>query len=448
MKKRMSFLLAMAMLLCLCACDNTPATEEPTASPTIQGQPDPTKPADPADPPVTASPVGVYGCTGISTEGPDNYQEMGYGQLCIYEDHTGDIYFDDYYHDFTWVMEGDRFIATTNDEPSISIEGTLKAGIMELVYEGNVYLRFQQQTQQELDQLAVDFLRECMVDTAQKMAVAYLGWYEGEEDFSGWLSKSCPKLLEEYPFIASVPEEQIIGQFGEVYCLVPKDEQANVTIGLLKNDDSGEIAKVLHQSNNGEPLLLICNYDGSYPNMQVTVQETTGEELVFYPQIGRMGGVVIPKDDSLEELMFDFTDYFEVYQDYYTAMLVKAWYFADEEHLISTCWNHYEDTLEDRCWVLNVSGDGTVQMDLLLDGVPVDAEHYEGTWGLNYSDDTGLTYLYLDILRDDGKRINDEYVVLKCNYSNGILLGIHEDQERPPFIGNGETVSFWWGSVG
>lgn len=445
MKKWMTLLLVFTMLLCLSACDNTPDIEESTVASTTQSQPDPTEPTDPVEPPAAGSPVGVYRCTGLSTESPDNYHEMDYGQLCIYEDHTGDIYFDDYYHDFTWVMEGDRFIANTNDEPSIVIEGTLKDGIMELVYEENVYLCFQQQTQQELDQLAVDHLRDCMEDTVQKMAVAYLGWYEGDEDFSIWLSKSCPKLLEEYPFIASVPEEQIIGEFGEVYCLIPKDEQANVTIGLLKDDGSEEIAKVLHQSNTGEPLLLICNYDGSYPNTQVTVQEPPGEELMFYPQLGRMGGVVIPTDDRLEALMFDFTNYFEVSPDYFSAMLAQEWYFPDEEYLMSTCWNYQEDTSEDRCWVLNLDGDAA-QLDLSVDGV--NSERYTGTWSLNYSDDTGLTYLYLDILRDDGKRINDEYVVLKCNYSNGILLGIHEDQERPPFIGDGETVSFWWGSVG
>lgn len=445
MKKWLPLLLAMAMLLCLCACDNRPDPENPPAAPTAQGQPDPTNPADPTDPPQTASPVGVYGCTGLSTEGPDSYREVNRGELCVYEDCTGDIYFDDYYHDFTWVMEEDRFLATTFDEPSISIEGTLKDGVMELVYDGNIYLRFRIKTIEEMDQEAVDYIRVGMEDTAQKMAVAYLGWFEGDEDFGVWLERNCPQMLEAYPFLARIPEERIVGEHGEVYCLVPKDGQAEITIGLLKDDGSGEIQKELYHGENGEPVLLMCNFDGSYPNTEVLVQESTGEELRFYPQTGDTNAVVIPTNDSLENLMCDFTDYVEVLGDYYRAMLAQDWYFPDEQYLMSTCWNYHEDTPEDRRWILNLGGD-TLQLDLSVDGVT--AERYTGTWSLNYSDGTGLVYLWLDLLCSDGEQIAVEYVVMKCPYDNGILLGIHEGQDGNPVLNGENQVCFWWGSVG
>jgi hypothetical protein len=449
MKKWMALLLAMAMLLCLCACNNTPDTEDPIKAPTTQGQPDTTEPADPTEPtepPVPVHPEGVYGCTGLSTEGPNSYNEVDYGELCLYEDQTGDIYFDDYYHEFTWKLEGTQFLAITTDSTPISIEGTLKDGVMELVYEENVYLRFQIKTQQELDQEAVDLLRDWMVDSQMKMAVAYLGWYEGDEDFSTWLSENCPSQLVDYPFIANLPQKQIVGEHGEVYCLVPKDEQAEVTISLLKDDGSGETQKELYHGENGEPLLLLCNFDGSYPNTEVFVRESTGQQLMFYPQTGDMGGVVIPTNDDLEELILDFTYYFEVYPDYFTAMLAQGWSFPDEQYMISTCWNYQEDTPEDRQWILNLSGEGDVQLDLAVDGVT--AECYTGTWSLNYSDSTGLVYLWLDLLRDDGEQITVEYVVMKCPFDNGILLGTHEDQEGLPILMGDENESFWWGSVG
>lgn len=442
MKKWMTLLLAMAMLWCLCACDNTPDPENPPAAPTTQSQPDP---INPTDPPVTASPVGVYGCTGLSTEGPDDYREAEYGELRVNADGTGGIYFDDYLHEFTWEMNGDRFFAVTSDEPSISIEGILKDGMMELVYEENVYLRFQMKTQQELDQEAVDYIRVGMEDTVQKMAVAYLGWFEGDENISVWLRRNCPQMLEAYPFLARIPEERIVGEHGEVYCLVPKDHRAKVTISLLKDDGSVEGQQILHRSENGEPVLLMCNFDGSYPNTEVFVQESTGEELRFYPQTGDTNAVVIPTNDSLEKLMCDFTDYFEVLGDYYRAMLAQDWYFPDEEYLMSTCWNYQEDTPEDRCWILNLGGDA-LQLDLSVDGVT--AERYTGTWSLNYSDDTGLVYLWLDLLREDGEEIIVEYVVLKCPYDNSILLGTPEDQEGLPILNGEDYISFWWGSVG
>jgi len=453
-KRVLLCLMAVAVLLSVCACGDKepekkddPTTGTSSATGTSATPPQPDEPDVPDEPtnPVTLHPEGTYGCTGLSVEGPDSYHEVGYGELCVYENHTGDIYFDDYYHEFTWEMEGDRFIAITTDSTPISIEGTLTDGIMELVYEENVYLRFQIKTQQELDQEAMDSLRDFMMDGQTMMAVAYLGWYEGDEDFSTWLSENCPNQLADYPFIANLPQEQIIGEHGEVYCLVPRDAQAEVTIGLLKDDDSGEIQKELYHGENGEPLLLLCNFGGFYPDTEVHIKESTGEELLFHPQTGEMGGVVIPTDDNCEELALDLTYYFEVYPDYFRAMLAQGWFFPDEEYMMSTCWNYDETTSEDRRWVLNLGGD-TAQLDLTVDGV--NEERYTGTWSLDYSDGTGLVYLALYVSSDSGEELNVEYVVLQCPYEDGILLGIHEDQDGQLFLNEDEHESFWWGSVG
>ena len=446
MKKWMTLLLAMAMLLGLCACDNAPDTENPPAAPTTQGQSGPTNPTEPSAPSAPSteavSPVGIYRLTGLSTESPDTYHEMGYGELCIYADGTGVIYFDDYYHDFVWFMEEGKLIANTTDESGIAIEGILKDGMMELVYENNIYLRFQLKTQQELEQESVDYLRDCMADSKMTMAVAYLGWYEGDEDLDAWLNRTCPKILEEYPFIANIPQERIVGDRGEVYILVPKEPDAQMDIHLLA-EDTAEVTGTLYESETGEPVLLMCNYSGAYPNTCVTV---AGGSLEFYPQLGDMGGVVIPINDGLEKLMFDFSDYFEVTQDYYQGMLANGWRLTDEDYLISTCWIYYEDAPEDRCWLLNINGD-SVQLELLVDGVTVEAQHCEGTWALNYSDDDGLTYLFVNMLRADGEPIAGEYVVLQSPNEPGILLGIQEGQEQLP-VPCEEDASFWWGSVG
>lgn len=439
MKRILLLLLAAAMLFVLCACDNAPDTNEPATAPTTQTQPDPTKPTEPA---VTIDPTGIYRITGLSTEGPDDYHEIDYGELCVYEDHTGDIFFDDYYHDFTWVMEGSQFIATTADELNITIQGVLKDGVMELVYEENVYLRFQLKSPAELEQETLDNLRNCMVGTVEQMAVAYLGWYEGDEDLDVWLSRTCPNMLEQYPFIGSIPQERIVGDRGEVYILVPREADAQVDIHLLA-EDNGEVTDTLYESGNSEPVLLMCNYSGAYPNARVTI---AGGSLTFYPQLGDMGSVVIPTNDSLEKLMFDFSDYFEVTQDYYLGMLANGWRLTDEEYLTSTCWNYFEDTPEDRCWVLNIDGD-TVQLDLLVDGARVEAQHCEGTWSLNYSDNDGLTYLFLNMLRGDGETVAGEYVVLQCHYDTGILLGSQDGQAQLP-VPCEEEATFWWGSVG
>ena len=118
-KRTLLLLLTTAILAGLCACGESTDTDvtNPIDRPTIQDQPEATNPA------VIVDPAGVYRLTGLSTEGPDAYQEMDFGELCVYEDNSGDIYFDDYYHDFTWAMEGNQFIATTTDDPSVTIQG-------------------------------------------------------------------------------------------------------------------------------------------------------------------------------------------------------------------------------------------------------------------------------------------------------------------------------------
>lgn len=436
MKRTLLLLLTTAILAGLCACGESTDTDvtNPIDRPTIQDQPEATNPA------VIVDPAGVYRLTGLSTEGPDAYQEMDFGELCVYEDNSGDIYFDDYYHDFTWAMEGNQFIATTTDDPSVTIQGALNDGVMELKYEENIYLRFQHKTPAELEQETVDYLRNCMIDTAERMAVAYLGWYEGDEMLGAWLTRTCPNMLAQYPFIANIPQERIVGDRGEVYILVPKEYDARLNIYLLPEKTDGDKG-TLYEGQTGEPVLLMCNYAGSYPSTYVAVTDDKAEDLIFYPQLGDMGAVVVPTNDGLEDLMFDFSDYFEVTQDYYQGMLANDWQLTDEAYLTSTCWNYYEDTVEERCWVLNLQEDGMVQLDLTVDGVA--ADHYEGSWGLNWSDNDGLTWMYLNL----GDAFEGECVVLQCPYDVGILLGIKEDLGNLP-VPCDENATFWWGSVG
>jgi len=440
MKTWICFLLTIAMAIGLCACGAEQAT--PTQGSTAPSQTDPA----PSAPTVAVDPVGIYGITGISTESPDAYIEADYGQLSIYDDGTGDIYFDDYYHDFSWEMEGDRFLVTTTCACSVPMKGTLRGDTMELVYEENVYLRFQRKTQQQLDQERIDNLRNCMVDTPQTLAVAYLGCYSGEEDLRAWLETTCPLMVSEYSFLTGIPQERIIGQAGEVYCLVPGDAQYQVSIDLLR-EDSAEVAKVLYRSDSGEPILLLCNDGAFYPDTQVTVVDNMGNVLSFYPYCNSKGGVEIPVNDDSEELVMDFSDYFEVYPDYYQAMLAMDWSLTDEEHLISTCWSYYENTEQMRCWTLNLSGDGTALLDLTVEDEAEAAQQYEGTWWLNYSDNDGFTWLYLNMLDANGEALESECIVLQCDYDTGILLGIREG-EGTMIVPCEEEASFWWGAVG
>ena len=70
------------------------------------------------------------------------------------------------------------------------------------------------------------------IDFSQTMfGMAYLGYVGGlfeegfEAGFSAWLWETNAALLLEYPFIAEIDAEHIIGGAGHLYCIVPVDEK-------------------------------------------------------------------------------------------------------------------------------------------------------------------------------------------------------------------------------
>ena len=88
-----------------------------------------------------------------------------------------------------------------------------------------------------------------------------------------------------------------------------------------------------------------------------------------------------------------------------------------------------------------------MELDLIADGAFVKEEHYAGTWSLNFSDNDGLTWLYLDMLRADGTAFRDACVVMKSEYEVSIVLGVRNGQGRLP-VPCEEEISYWQGSLG
>ena len=79
------------------------------------------------------------------------------------------------------------------------------------------------------------------IDFSQTMfGMAYLGYVGGlfeegfEAGFPAWLRETNAALLLEYPFIAEIDAEHIIGGAGHLYCIVPVDENATVVINRVQ----------------------------------------------------------------------------------------------------------------------------------------------------------------------------------------------------------------------
>lgn len=82
--------------------------------------------------------------------------------------------------------------------------------------------------------------------------------------------------LEDYPFLETLPKEQIIAYEGsEAYCLVPRDQKATLTVQAFLSNESnhyqGEPGEILYESQDGRPVVLIGNVSDIIPNLLVKI---------------------------------------------------------------------------------------------------------------------------------------------------------------------------------
>ena len=150
------------------------------------------------------------------------------------------------------------------------------------------------------------------IDFPQAMfGAAYLGYVEEGGD---WLSAADQAMLEEYPFLAEIDENHIIGSAGYLYCIVPVDENATVAINRMQwneNTYTYENTEVCYRSESGEPVLLFANLDGvAYEcDTQVWITDNDGNSCEWYPSLDAMSYLAPSLSETGDYLSFDFTEY-------------------------------------------------------------------------------------------------------------------------------------------
>lgn len=175
---------------------------------------------------------------------------------------------------------------------------------------------------------SLEWLRDRIDFPMTMFGAAYLGYVGGlfdegfETGFPAWLQKTNEAMLLEYPFLAEIDEEHIIGGAGHLYCIVPVDENATVSINrMLWNDEKeiNEISEVLYRSETGEPVLLFANLDGMahVSDTQVLITDNSGNTCEWYPAVDAASydgaisyGQIRPcLSEAGDYLSFDFTEY-------------------------------------------------------------------------------------------------------------------------------------------
>ena len=75
---------------------------------------------------------------------------------------------------------------------------------------------------------SLNSLRQAMVGTSQIFAVAYFGYHETLDsplpvDPFAVMQENTPQLCEDLPFLLEIPEDRIVGETGDLFCIVPLD---------------------------------------------------------------------------------------------------------------------------------------------------------------------------------------------------------------------------------
>ena len=140
--------------------------------------------------------------------------------------------------------------------------------------------------------------------------MAYLGYTENpiaKEDLRAWLIGTNPRQLEDNPFIADIPEENIIGDCGQLFCLIPRDENASVAVNSIHWDSSQERYfedEVLYRSESGQPILIFSKPDPEYSyasTNNVFVVNDDGSTVEWYPGINPSGYIYVTHENDMAE---------------------------------------------------------------------------------------------------------------------------------------------------
>ena len=135
-----------------------------------------------------------------------------------------------------------------------------------------------------------------------------------ERGFAAWLWETNEAMLRKYPFIAEIDAEHIIGGAGYLYCIVPVDENATLAINRVQwnaQTQQEEVTEVLYRSETGEPVLLFANLDSvaSEADTQVFITDNNGNTCEWYPSLDAMSYLAPCISEAGDYLSFDFTEY-------------------------------------------------------------------------------------------------------------------------------------------
>lgn len=146
----------------------------------------------------------------------------------------------------------------------------------------------------------VAYMRLLAGEDEYRACVLYLGGsYEITTDVQQVLD-SQQGLRELWGFVYDIPQDHwVVAPDGgcDLYCIFPQDPDSTLFVYEATLTDDAEKplqrGKQLYYSEDGQPILLLCNISDIVPNTEVELYPSTGEELVFSPFLSGENGHVV-----------------------------------------------------------------------------------------------------------------------------------------------------------
>ncbi|MBE6685912.1 MAG: hypothetical protein E7591_01620 [Ruminococcaceae bacterium] len=257
----------------------------------------------------------------------------------------------------------------------------------------------------EPDDPSLNSFRQSMVGTTELFAVACIGYTDTMDGVDPilWMKEKVPNLCDDLPFMTTITEENIVGgDFGELYCIVPANQDVTITVRSIEFD--GNDVEELYVGESGEPMLLFCNKGGYTPDVEVSVTAEDGSNAVWYPERDSSFHLADAYDLDGVDVMKDFTPYSELAEDEYEYYLNEAgfWTVPETQELTDTSWETTE-YCEDgtvKVYYLDIFAD-TVNITW-NDGIDEEFHSFTALWSLKDVD--GITVMELNLGNLDGIR--------------------------------------------
>ena len=327
---------------------------------------------------------------------------------------------------------------------------------------------------------SLGWLRDRIDFPMTMFGAAYLGYVGGlfdegfEAGFPAWLRETNEALLLEYPFIAEIDEEHIIGGAGHLYCIVPVDENATVAINRVQWNEktqTDEVTEVLYRSESGEPVLLFANLDSvAYEaDTQVFITDNNGNTCEWYPSLDAMSYLAPCISEAGDYLSFDFTEYawYNAPAEF-SAWLADGWSGMTALGLAgsqSTGMGWITETMAGetnryayfslRFYPEDETG-GTVDLNWTYEDSDEFEEMWSGSWTIRTIPD-GPSYVTLNLSRVGGKNygvtdgpmyLYETYPLLISPSGTELLIGAGESGICLPFMSQSTTACVLTQSAG